>query len=142
MGNVVARYENGPLTFECGANVTGGKFVKSNGSGKVVHAAAVTDVVLGVALYDAVVAGTSNVGTTSYGATVVDVSQPQPDVAVAFKGVFKLTNSSASALALGDAVGVSTSGDVQAAGANAVIGQVVEPGGIAAGAKGLIRLSL
>jgi hypothetical protein len=154
MANVVARYENGPLTFEVSTAVKGGQLVHPTTGGKIGPADG-SKQVLGVALYDAIPAGTSNVGTTSYGATVVDISQPQPDVAVAFKGVFKLKNGHGStAIAFGDLVVCRANGEVEKLAAvttptpgdvtetREIVGQCVEPLGIVAGATGLIRLSL
>lgn len=142
MAQMVARTRFGPETFEAGAAITGGQLVKAGSggtAGKVIPTAGTGDQWLGVALYDAQVAGTTG-ATTTWGFATVDASVPQPNVAVAWHGVFKLTASEA--LNFGDVVYPSaTAGQVQKTTATGrAVGQVVDPLGIASGAAGLVRL--
>jgi hypothetical protein len=142
MAQTVARTRFGPETYEAGAAVTGGQLVKfgSGGTaGKVIPTGGTGDQWLGVALYDAQPAGTTG-ATTTWGFATVDASVPQPNVAVAWHGVFKLQASEA--LNAGDVVYPSaTAGQVQKTTATGrAVGQVVEPLGILSGAFGLVRL--
>lgn len=142
MAQVVARTRFGPETYEAGVAITGGQLVKAGSggtAGKVIPTAGVNDEWLGVALYDAQPAGTTG-ATTTWGFATVDASVPQPNLAVAWHGVFKLTASEA--LNFGDRVYPSaTAGQVQKTTATGrAVGQVVEPLGIASGSAGLVRL--
>lgn len=137
-------FEHGPITFPVSTSVTGGQLVEPNGAGTaVVPAAADSQAVLGVAMLDAEPNTDGATGTTAYGATVVDASWPRTNVAVAYRGAFKLTASGA--LSFGALVKAGANGAVVAAvvgtdPTEAIIGRCVEVGGIADGERGLILL--
>jgi hypothetical protein len=145
--HVVAHNRFGPDTYEVNVAVKGGQLVEPDTGGKIKVAVAGSLKVLGVALYGALPASTSQSSTSSYDETVIDHSVPQPHVAVAFTGTFKLTCDDA--VVFGDYVQVGALGAVKKApvspavgDSRLLVGKVVEPNGISAGAKGLIRLSL
>lgn len=144
--HLVAHNRFGPDTYEVSAAVKGGAFVAPSSGGKVATAAADSITVLGVALYGALPAGTSQSSTTGYDEPAYDFSTPGEYVAVAWTGTYKLVSDDI--LAFGDYVVVGTNGNVKKAAAAAlgdnrkIVGKCVEPLGVAAAAKGLIRLSL
>lgn len=140
MPDVVAVNRFGPDTFEVSGSVGGGLLVEPDGAnpGKVKLCTVDSTKWLGVTLTNAEAAGTT--GTTSiWGNPTTDLSVPQPNVAVAWTGTFKLT--AAAALNFGDIVYPAAAGQVQKATTTGrAVGMVVEPLGIASGAQGRVRL--
>lgn len=139
MAQTVARTRLGPETFEVNVQVDGGMLVEPDAAtGKIKPAVVDSTKWLGVALYDAQPAGTT--GTTPvWNFAAVDASVPQPNVAVAWHGSFKLK--AIAALNFGDIVYCGANGQVQKATVTGrAVGIVIDPAGIAAGAYGLIRL--
>lgn len=142
MVQTVARTRMGPETYQAGVAIAGGQLVKAGSggtAGMVIPTAGVNDEWLGVALQDAQPAGTTGAATV-WGFANTDASVPQPDLAVAWHGTFKLQASEA--LNFGDRVYPSaTAGQVQKTTTTGrAVGQVIDTAGIASGAFGLIRL--
>lgn len=139
MAQTVARTRLGPETFEVNVAVDGGMLVEPDAAtGKIKPAVVDSTKWLGVALYDAQPAGTTG-ATTTWGFSTVDASVPQPNVAVAWHGSFKLK--AAAALNFGDIVYCAANGGVQKATTTGrAVGMVIDPAGIASGAYGLVRL--
>lgn len=144
MAGIAATNTLGPDTYDVNVLVPGQVLVEPDAlTGKVKVAGAATTKALGVALYSAAPQGAIQ-GTTSYGEVVIDMSTLQTEVAVGWTGTYKLK--ATGAIAFGDHVIAAANGTVAVAGAapdaRTIVGKCVEPGGIAAGAIGLIRLSL
>ena len=140
MVQTVARTRMGPETFDVNVAVTGGQLVMPDAATGKVKPTDSTNVVnwLGVALYDAQPA-TATGEDTVFGFPRIDTAVPRPEVAVAWHGTFKLL--AAEALNFGDVVYAGTLGRVQKAVATGrAVGQVIQTGGIANGAYGLVRL--
>lgn len=139
MVQTVARQRFGPETFEVNVQVDGGMLVEPDAAtGKIKPAVVDSAKWLGVALYDAQPAGTTGAATV-WGFANTDTSIPQPNVAVAWTGEFKLK--AAAALNFGDVVYCAANGAVQKATTTGrAVGIVMDPAGIASGAYGLIRL--
>lgn len=139
MAQTVARTRFGPETFEVNVAITGGMLVEPDAAtGKVKPATVDSATWLGVALYDAQPAGTTGAASV-WGFPNVDTSIPREHVAVAWHGTVKLK--AAAALNFGDVVYCAANGEVQKATATGrAVGQVVQPGGVASGAYGLVRL--
>lgn len=146
MVQTVARTRFGPETYEvsgqAGEGVEGGMLVQPSAAAghtqKVKPAVVDSTSWLGVALYDGQPEGTSGASTT-WGFATVDASVPRSEVAVAWHGTFKLK--AAGALNFGDVVYCGAAGTVQKATTTGrAVGQVIEKGGIASGAYGLVRL--
>jgi hypothetical protein len=138
MAQTVARTRFGPETYEANVAITGGQLVQPDTGGKIKPAVVDSTTWLGVALYDAQPSGTAG-ATTTWGFATVDATVPQKDVAVAWHGVFKLQ--AVGALNFGDVVYCGATGQVQKTTTTGrPVGQVVETGGISAGAFGKIRL--
>lgn len=153
MAEVVAHQRFGPQTYEANVTVDGGQLVEPDAAtAKVKPCTATSTKCLGVALYRAEPSSTTGVDTT-YGYPRVGMDVPRSEVAVASTGVFKLT--ATGAIAFGDLVVPAANGTVstlaaaggayvqaEANAARAIVGQCVEPAGIAGGATGRIRLKL
>lgn len=139
MAQTVARTRFGPETFEVNVAIVGGMLVEPDGAtGKVKPAVVDSTKWLGVALYDAQPAGTTG-STSTWGFPSLDTSVPREHVAVAWHGTVKLK--AAGALNFGDVVYCAANGEIQKATVTGrPVGQVVQTGGIAAGAYGLVRL--
>lgn len=135
----VARQRFGPETFEVNVQVDGLMLVEPDAAtGKIKPAVVDSTKWLGVALYDALPAGTSSEGTIN-GYPSVNTGLPRPEVAVAWTGVFKLK--AAAALNFGDIVYCAANGGVQKATTTGrAVGIVMATAGIASGAYGLVRL--
>lgn len=149
MANAVqAKLRFGPATYyvssaaTAGNSVTGGSLVAFDGTTGTVRLATAGDVVTGVALYDGQPADSSS-GTDTVGNTVFNYAITQPEIAVAWTGVFKLT-ATAAAIAQGAlvyaAAGGKISTTVPGSGDTRPVGQVVNPGGIASSGSGYVRL--
>ena len=153
-------FEKGPLTFSAttaanGGLISGGRLVEPDGTtGRIKLAEPNSVTVLGVALGDAAPSDLSTTdGTDAWGNTVTNMTYHPNEVAVAYQGVWLLTNRGATKIDFGTLVaaagtgvnrgGVATWANA-AAGAlsntHAVVGRCVEPGGIAVGATGKILL--
>ena len=139
MPQTVARTRFGPETFEVNVAITGGMLVEFDAAtGKIKPAVVDSTKWLGVALYDAQPAGTTG-ATSTWGFATVDTSVPQPNVAVAWQGSFKLK--AAAAMNAGDIVYCAANGEIQKATTTGrAVGIVIATGGIASGAFGLVRL--
>lgn len=137
---VQARTRFGPETFEVntGQTVTGGMLVEPDGTtGKIKPAVADTLVWLGVALYDALPAGTASEGTIN-GYPSVNTGLPRPEVAVAWHGTVRVKF--AAAANFGQICYPAANGEVDVTVAGRAVGQCVQTGGVASGAYGLVRL--
>jgi hypothetical protein len=135
--------EQGPLTFDANVNIVGGMVVMVDGTtGRIKPSTAGTPLFLGVALGDASAFSNTNADTTdAWGNPVANAHVPPVEVAVAWRGVYRLTASGA--IAFGALVVAGTNGVVVTRAAetmDAVIGKCVEPGGIANGQRGKILL--
>lgn len=145
MSAVTNIFEQGPISYQVSESVTGGQLVEpdTSNAGMVHPAAAGSVTVLGVALSDAEPNNDDAESTTSYGAHFTDASWPRPEVAVAYRGVFRLT--AGSDLDFGELVVAKASGAVTAYTAgtstfDAVVGRCVEPAGVTSGSKGKIQV--
>jgi hypothetical protein len=151
MAGIRPVFEKGPLTFAAtttanGGTISGGKFVIPDGTTgriRVCNAAGATNVI-GLATGDAAPSDYSNADTADpWGNPVVNAQFPPNEVAVAYQGVWRVRNSSGATIPFGALVVASAVGEAQARAAetmDAVVGKCVEPGGIAAGARGKILL--
>lgn len=152
MPEVVAVQRFGPHTFEVNVTVDGGQLVEPDTGGKIKPCTADSLKCLGVALYRGEPSSTTGVDTT-YGYPRIGMDVPQPMIAVADTGVFKLTASGA--INFGDLVVPAAAGAVKAlanAGAayvqgeanatRAIVGMCIEPLGIAGGQVGQIKLKI
>lgn len=122
--------------------IDGGLLVEFDGTTGTVKQAVVDSAKwLGVALYPASPTPIDTVGTpTSGGYPVLVIDDMPKEVAVAWTGVFPLLATNA-ALAQGDVVYCGANGKIQKATTTGrAVGIVVEPGGILANARGLVRL--
>lgn len=146
MPAVVERQRFGPETYLVSASATGaaqvlgGRLVEFDGTTGTVKLAVVDSTKwLGVALYDGHPGQTADT-TGPSGFPTFDYSTIQPEVPVAWTGVFKLTATNA-ALAQGDIVYAGADGKVQKATTTGrAVGIVVQAGGIAANGTGYVRL--
>lgn len=138
----------GPATYQVtdtatGANaIDGGLLVEFDGTtGKIKQAVVDSTKWLGVALYPGSPTGVDPNGTpTTQGYPVLVIDDIPKEVAVAWTGVFPLL-ATAAALAQGDIVYCGANGKIQKATTTGrPVGIVVEPGGILANARGLVRL--
>lgn len=124
----------GPDTYEVSATVTGGQVLMVDGStGKVKPSTGVLSAIVGVALTDAVPAGSGS--NLAFGTAPKTVS-------VAY-GPATVKCTAAGAIAFGALVTSAASGQVATIGAGTfdqVIGKCVEPGGISSAGVGRIRL--
>lgn len=144
MPSTVVRIKQGPSTYTVNVAVAGGQLVEFDGTTtKIKPSTAASVGILGVALY-AAAPESSGAGTTTYGEPVQDMSVLQSEVAVAWTGEVKLK--AAGAIAAGALVVGAANGEVVTAGGSpavgTIVGRCVEPGGIASGALGMIRLLL
>lgn len=137
MGSVIYALQHGPDTFEVNVAVTGGMLVEPDAAtGKVKPATAGSLKVLGVAAADANPAGTD---------TATNFANARPHVAVYYAPVdVKVTYTGAATF--GAKLIAAANGQVTPAGATpdaaSIVGICTEPGGVAAGAKGRIRLTV
>lgn len=140
MVGTVARTRLGPETFEVNVQVDGGMLVEFDAATAKIKPAIVDSAKwLGVALMDAMPAGTTGEDLTFTGAPRIATDVPRPEVAVAWHGSFKLK--AVAALNAGDIVYCGANGTVQKATVTGrAVGIVIATAGIAAGAYGLIRL--
>jgi hypothetical protein len=127
----------GPDTYEVSAPVTGGQLVEPDGTtGKVKPASANTLHCLGVALTDAEPVGTNPTSP-------LNISWAQPQVAVGYgPGTYDLVF--AGAVNFGQLVVAANNGQVDLAPDDAsgytIVGRCVQPGNVAAGGVGRVRL--
>lgn len=156
MPGITVTFFKGPLSFPAttvanGGNIKGGSLVQPDGTtGRIQAAAALSATCLGVALGDASASDFANADATdTWGHTVVNAQYPPNEVAVAYQGVVKLKVAAATAtVPFGALVKCAANGEVQihsqggAATYDMIVGRCVEPGGIVAGARGKINLSL
>jgi hypothetical protein len=135
MSGVNYTLQHGPDTFEVNVAVTGGMLVEPDGTtGKVKPAGAGSLKVLGVAATDALPAGSDN---------PLNFAVARPFTAVYYTSVdIKVTYTNAATF--GAKLIAAANGQVTPAGATpdsaSIVGICTEPGGVAAGAKGRIRL--
>jgi hypothetical protein len=150
MPGVSPRYTvDGPITYPVGSHVVGGDLVEVTTGGVIqpVHAGSVT--VVGVATKNGRSTFTAT-GTTGEGDFLLDASGPPNEVAVErgyFKMVFLATTTVGAKL---KAAVVTAQADGRTGGvtpwitgtddASLIVGECVEPGGVAAGAIGLARI--
>jgi hypothetical protein len=147
-------FDKGPLTFSAtttanGGNIKGGMMVEPDGTtGRIKPATANSIACLGVAEGDASASDYAAADTAdTWGNVIVNPMYPPNEVAVAYQGVFVLKVAAATATVnMGDLVKCAANGELQihsqggAATFNMIVGRCVEPGGIAAGARGKINL--
>lgn len=145
MAGVVARTRMGPETFEAGVSLAGGLLVKpgtAGTAGKVILAVAGDTTWLGVTAYDAEPAtatGEDTVWTGSGSYPRIGLDVPRPEVAVIWHGTPKIKFTGAANF--GDLVYPAAGGTVSTTvAAGRVVGQVVDPAGVASGAMGRVRL--
>lgn len=158
MPGVLHTFDKGPLTFSAEVNIMGGMLVEPFTGGtaaqnaRIRPASASSLTCIGVALGDAAAATYAAADSTDPWGNVIANMNPFPpnETAVAFQGVIKLKNAASGTgfgtIAFGQLVRCAANGEVMPhAGADTfamVIGRCVEPGGIVAGARGKINLSL
>jgi len=146
MPGVVPAYPCGPITFEVSANVVGGQLVVPDGTTQKVKPSVGGDAtVLGIATKDAVPSATSQDSTVPISQNAFNFSPVSPYVAVAGDGTWPMT--AAAAIAFGALVKAAAAGAVTpfvegTDDASLVVGQCVDPAGIASGSVGLIRLKI
>lgn len=131
-------------TYEVSEVVLGGQLVMADGAanGKVKVATA-NALIVGIAMNDTAVAGTTDQSTDAYGNQVVNAALPPPYTPVGMDGVWMIENAGA-ALVFGDLVKAAALGKVTKATTPAtdqIIGRVVDAGG-ATGAKVAVLLSI
>lgn len=138
MTETVPWIKDGPETYEVNVTVDGGLLVMPDTGGKIKPATVDATTWLGVSLYRGEPASTTGEDTV-WGSPRVGFDVPRPEIAVATKGIFKLT--AVAALNFGDIVYCGANGQVQKATTTGrAVGIVVETGGISAAAKGKVRL--
>lgn len=156
MPGILPVFDKGPLTFSAstiaaGGNIKGGMMVEADGvTQRIKPASANSATCLGVAMGDASASDYSSADTTDpWGNTVVSAFSPPNELAVAWQGVFVLKVAATSAtVPFGALVKCAANGEITlhstggAATFDIIVGRCVEPGGIAAGARGKINLSL
>ena|SRR4249919_984133 len=156
MPGILPVFDKGPLTFSAttaanGGNIKGGMMVEPDGTTqRIKPASAASATCLGVALGDASASDYANATTTdAWGNETVNAQYPPNEVAVAWQGVYVLKIAATSAtVPFGALVKCAASGELtlhstgSAATFDIIVGRCVEPGGIAAGARGKINLSL
>jgi hypothetical protein len=156
MPGILPVFDKGPLTFSAttvanGGNIKGAQLVEPDGTTqRIKPASANSATCLGVALGDASASDYANVSTTdTWGNETINAQYPPNEVAVAWQGVYVLKVAAATAtVPFGALVKCAANGEVAlhsqggAATFDIIIGRCVEPGGIAAGARGKINLSL
>lgn len=134
MSGVYPRTQLGPDTYEVSTTTTGGQLVMVDGAtGKIKPTTGVVATVLGVALTDAVPAGS--------GSNLAFGTAPKTTSVAYGPATVKLTASGA--IAFGVLVTSAAAGQVATIGAGTfdqAIGRCVEPAGITSGAAGHIRL--
>lgn len=139
---------DGPLTFSANVNINGGQLVEPDGAGPaspmlIKPCTAASIFCLGVAISDAAAAGFVQGTVDSWGNPIYAAQFPPNEVAVAYRGVWRLTASSI-ACVFGHLVIAGANGTVVDGGAtpvsNQVIGRCVDPLGIAIGTRGKILL--
>lgn len=146
MAGIKPKQFKGPLTFIAEENIIGGTWVApvSSTSERVQTAATASTTAVGIALGDASAYDFANADTTdAWGNPVTNAHYPPPEVAVAYQGIFILKNVHAdTAIAFGGTVGVGTDGVGVLPNTTAaqIVGRCVQPGGIAAGESGAIRI--
>lgn len=137
----------GPHTFDVSASATagnaidGGLLVEFDGTTGTVKQAVVDSTKwLGVALYPGAPTNSTDGGLTSQGYPVLLIDDIPKEIAVAWTGIFPLLATNA-VLAQGDIVYCGANGKIQKATVTGrPVGIVVQPGGIAANGRGLVRL--
>lgn len=148
MAGIAQVTQGGPKTFTPADNevILGGLLVEARAGGRIGVAAAGSLKVLGVALTDALAPEDFPAadGTDSLGRTVVSAVPVPTTVAVAYGGTeVKVTYSAAATF--GDKLVATAGGKVGPAGATpdarTIVGICTEPAGVAANARGLIRLA-
>lgn len=143
MTTIPTKLRFGPETHFVNVDVDGGKLVTPDAAtGKIKPTSGPTDPVLGVTLYPARPAGSSEDETNVFGETIVAMYGYTEETAVAFTGIFPLTfavDCAFGALVYGAANGEAST---VATGAPRPIGMCVEPGGVVAATNpvGLVRL--
>lgn len=157
MPGVLHTFDKGPLTFSAQVNIMGGMLVEPFTGGTAAENARIRPAGLrsvtciGVALGDAAAATYAAADSTDPWGNVIANMNPFPpnETAVAFQGVIKLKVAAATTtIPFGALVVCAANGEVQlhsqgtAATFDMIIGRCVEPGGIVAGARGKINLSL
>lgn len=137
MSGVYPITRSGPDTYTVSATVTGGQLVMIDGSnpGQVKPTTGAVDGVLGVALTDAVPAGSGSSSAFGTAPSTCSVAYAPNTVVLTASG----------SISFGDLVVAAASGQVATVGANTfdkVIGRCVEPAGISSAATGRIRLGI
>ncbi|MCW2902589.1 MAG: hypothetical protein JWO67_4854 [Streptosporangiaceae bacterium] len=127
----------GPATYEVSATVTGGQLVMVDGStGKVKPTTGAVATCIGMATNDAVPAGSGS---------QLNYATARKEVAVAYgpSEVILTVASGGTALAFGDLVVAAANGQCSKGTTptyDLIVGRCTEPGGIATGATGRVRL--
>lgn len=144
MSGITQVTKTGPKTFTAGELVLGGQVVEGTDTGVVIPATADSERVVGVALTDAQPAPADNPVTDAAGRPVVVAVQLPTTVAVAYSGIEVRVTYSAAAK-FGARLVATADGTVGPAAADAaaatIVGVCTEPAGVAADARGLIRLA-
>lgn len=140
--------KTGPRTYvpAAGVAVTAGQLVEARAGGRIGPAAAASVVSLGVALQDAIAPeDLVTTATTTGGRSVLNTAVLPQNVAVAFGGV-ETTVTYAAAATFGQSLIAAANGQVTPAGAapdaRTLVGICTAPGGVAAGAVGLMRITI
>jgi hypothetical protein len=143
MPAVTPRFQEGPVTFAVIAAVTGGQLVDGVAGG-VQPSGAASNVCVGVALTDALPAGTSQTPTVPGAPVAVNLAPYPSTVAVANEGVWPLTY--AAAATFGQRLVTAANGQVTPAAATPdarqVVGICFEPAGVGIGAVGAVNLDI
>ena len=143
MPGVTPRFSEGPVTFTAIAAITGGQLVDGVAGG-VQPSGAASNVCVGVALSDALPAGTSQTPTVPGAPVSVNLAPYPSTVAVANEGIYPLTY--AAAATFGQRLVTAANGQVTPAAATPdarqVVGICFEPNGVALGAVGAVNLDI
>lgn len=144
MSGLRVHMEHGPETYLANVNIVGGQFVEPDGTtGKVKPTVVNSTAVLGLATGDAAAASGMVAPTTdAWGRYSGGGLTPPNEVAVAYRGSWWVRNTTGGALAFGARVYAGAAGVMAASGTGAVVGIVIEPGGIANNAEGRVRLTI
>ena len=147
MSGLLPTFDRGPLTFSANVNINGGQLVEPDTAGRIKPAVDNSGKVLGVALGDAAAfTYAPSDSTDPWGNTIANMNPfPPNETAVANTGVYKLLNGSAAPITFGSLVMAGPSGGIKAftgTDYSLIVGRCVEPGNIAIGARGKIRLGL
>jgi hypothetical protein len=145
MAGLRVHLEHGPETVLVSENMVGGTFVEPDpgNPGKVRKTVVNSTTVLGCVQGDAAaVTGMVAAAQDEWGRYNAGQLKPPNETALLYRGSWWLRNSTGAPMAFGSRVFAGAGGTMVATGTGPAVGIVIEPGGIAAGAEGRVRLTI